>query len=47
MPFDMALNLTEGDADNTPRKAKEKMKLNLIERVLDNRLKQRARGQRG
>ena len=46
MPFDMALKLTEGDADNTFREAKEKMKLNLMGRVLDNRSKRPARRQR-
>jgi hypothetical protein len=42
MPFDAALKLTEGDADNSLREAKEKMKLNLMERVLDNRSKRSA-----
>jgi hypothetical protein len=37
MPFDMALKVAEDDADNTLTEAKARMKLNLVERILDKR----------
>jgi hypothetical protein len=46
MPFDEALKLAEGDADNTLREAKDKMKLKLVERVMDKRLNGAGRGRK-
>ena len=46
MPFDEALKLAEGDADDTLREAKDKMKLKLVERVMDKRLNGAGRGRK-
>lgn len=43
MPFAMALKVAEDDADNTLSEAKSKMKINLVERVMDKRLARGAR----